>query len=632
MYSKYATAMCCLTSSFFEIGSLPAAKIYTFLCPFVKTFAQVLNMAFTRTLESIASEASKEHLSDSEVEVESIPRPSKRRRLSQDSGHESNNSSDESDESDEPPTPPHPQTNNYNVYTVPSRINKQVDPDNPPLLSAEDLAELPSILHPRNASNKRTTTTSFTTLAISPWLLSTLRTLSITNPTPIQLQTIPPILSGADILASSPTGTGKTLAFALPILHTWARDPFGIYALVLTPTRELALQIYEQFSALGAVQDLKCVLVTGGSEMRPQALALARRPHVVVATPGRLADHIRQSGEDTMLGLRRCRVLVLDEADRLLDKKARMLDDLGTCLAVLPERGVRQTLLYTATMTEEVRALKDIDRERKIKTKTKGGDERDVVMVDLTQESEAVKSTGEPAAQTVQKSLLLPPTLKQTYMLTPSPQKAAYAHVLLTHLLSHTQSSSSASSSSTSGIQPQIIIFTNRTSTAQTLALTLTLLSHSAVSLHSLLPQSQRTANLAAFRAHTAKVLVATDVASRGLDIDAVAVVLNYDVPRDPADYVHRVGRTARAGRTGLAITLVGARDVGLVQAIEERVGTRMAEWVAEGDEVVNVETRVVRDGARVLREVGVARMEALRVLASGRDENGRVRRIRKKR
>ena len=179
-------------------------------------------------------------------------------------------------------------------------------------------------------------------------------------------------------------------------------------------------------------------------------------------------------------------------------------------------------------------------------------------------------------------------------------------------------------------LSTNILLFLH--STAQTLALTLTLLSHHAVSLYSLLPQSQRTANLAAFRAHTAKVLVATDVTSRGLDIDAVAVVLNYDVPRDPAGYVHRVGRMARVGRAGLAITLVGARDVGLVQAIEERVGTRMAEWAAEGDEVVNVETRVVRDGARVLREVGVARIEALRVLASGRDENGRVRRIRKKR
>ena len=230
-------------------------------------------------------------------------------------------------------------------YDGPSRVRKQPEAK----LTAKNAPEL---VHVLGQPAKPTTSTSFTSLPLVPWLQHTLRTLSINNPTPIQLSTIPPTLSGSDVLASSPTGTGKTLAFALPILHTWSLDPLGIYAVVLTPTRELALQIYEQFSALGAPQDLKVVLITGGSEMRPQALALEKRPHVVVATPGRLADHIRHSGEDTVRGLKRVKAVVLDEADRLLSRESHMLDDLATCLSTLPPRTQRQTLCYTATMTE----------------------------------------------------------------------------------------------------------------------------------------------------------------------------------------------------------------------------------------------------------------------------------------
>jgi ATP-dependent RNA helicase DDX49/DBP8 len=204
---------------------------------------------------------------------------------------------------------------------------------------------------------------TFADLNVSPWLVSSLANMAIKNPTRIQSAAIPEILSGRDCIGGSRTGSGKTVAFAVPILQQWSKDPFGIFGLVLTPTRELALQIFEQFKAIGAVQNLKVCLVTGGSDMRAQAIELAKRPHVVIATPGRLADHINSSGEESIAGLRRVKFVVLDEADRLLAAgKGSMLPDLGVCMEVLPESSKRQTCLFTATVTAEVRALQDKPR------------------------------------------------------------------------------------------------------------------------------------------------------------------------------------------------------------------------------------------------------------------------------
>jgi ATP-dependent RNA helicase DDX49/DBP8 len=210
------------------------------------------------------------------------------------------------------------------------------------------------------AAQKGNEKSTFADLNVSPWLVSSLANMAIKNPTRIQSAAIPEILSGRDCIGGSRTGSGKTVAFAVPILQQWSKDPFGIFGLVLTPTRELALQIFEQFKAIGAIQNLKVALVTGGSDMRAQAIELARRPHVVIATPGRLADHINSSGEESIAGLRRVKFVVLDEADRLLAAgKGSMLPDLGVCMEVLPESGKRQTCLFTATVTAEVRALQD---------------------------------------------------------------------------------------------------------------------------------------------------------------------------------------------------------------------------------------------------------------------------------
>lgn len=422
---------------------------------------------------------------------------------------------------------------------------------------------------------------SFASINVDNWLVISLSNMAIKHPTGIQAACIPEILKGRDCIGGSRTGSGKTVAFAVPILQKWAKDPSGIFAVVLTPTRELALQIFEQFKAISAPVGLKPILVTGGADMREQALALARRPHVVIATPGRLADHIHNSGEDTIKGLRRVRYVVLDEADRLLEPgSGSMLPDIETCLDVLPPSSQRQTLLFTATVTPEVRAL----RSRPLPP-----GKSPVFITEIDTET-----------------LAIPTTLTQTYQLVNVVHKEKYLHILL---------------STPSNQSKTAIVFTNRTRTATLLEYILRLLGHRVTALHSGLQHRDRTDNLARFRAGAARILVATDVAARGLDIPSVGLVINYDIPRDADDYIHRVGRTARAGRRGVSISLVGQRDVELIHGIETRVGELMTEYVEDG---VSVETRVVRDAMGVVSE---KKREAVLAIEEGRDVKGKRRR-----
>lgn len=423
---------------------------------------------------------------------------------------------------------------------------------------------------------------TFADLGVHPWLVSSLSALAITRPTGIQKACIPEILKGRDCIGGSRTGSGKTVAFTVPMFQAWAEDPMGIFGVILTPTRELALQIFEQVKAISAPMSLKAILVTGGADMREQAIALGQRPHVAIATPGRLADHIASSGEDTICGLRRVRFVVLDEADRLLATgPGSQLPDVETCLSVLPPPQERQTLLFTATVTPEVRALKAMPRSL-------GKQELFISEVDT-------------------QTLAIPTTLDQRYITVPVTQREAFLHVLL-----QTEGNKEKS----------VIIFVNRTATATYLEHVLRLLLHRVTALHSGLKQSERTSNLARFRARAARILIATDVASRGLDIPVVDVVMNYDLPRDPDDYIHRLGRTARAGKEGQGISFVGQRDVELVRAMERRVGREMQEWSEEG---VSLEGRVVR--GTTLKDVGQAKREALLRIEEGRDVKGRRKR-----
>ena len=501
------------------------------------------------------------------------------------------------------------------VSMAPSRVHASKSVQSEPTVS--EVQPISEMIVP-------TTSTDFGAINVAPWLVHSLRTMQITNPTEIQRSCIPEILKGRDCIGGSRTGTGKTVAFAVPILQKWSEDPYGIYAVIMTPTRELALQIYEQFTVLGAPQALKVVLVTGGIDMRKQAQELARRPHVVIATPGRLADHIETSGEETVRGLRRVKVVVFDEADRLLSASAGMLPDISACLAMFPPSSERLTCLFTATVTPEVRALKDQPR-----SKTKPP----LFIAEISDQIDPENANGKA---------MVPKKLHQTYLQVPVTHKDAFLYVLLLHLLTTDGQKSTTSDN-------QIIIFANRTQTADILHRTLHKLleityqsedpSHSSIkhlkpttvtSLSSVLPQNQRTSNLASFRSSTSRVLISTDLSSRGLDIPSCTHVINYDLPRDPVDYVHRVGRTARAGRKGTSVTFVSPRDVELVLTIEEYIGTKMEAWKSEREEEVNVETRVVR--GRTLKDVGECRMESLRETEGGKDVKGYRQKIRKQR
>ncbi|KAF2663520.1 ATP-dependent RNA helicase DBP8 [Microthyrium microscopicum] len=457
--------------------------------------------------------------------------------------------------------------------TAPSRIKKKAARvENSTTLKSKD-----------QESNK-----TFEALGVKPWLVNALASMQIKTPTPIQAESIPPIIAGSDCIGGSKTGSGKTVAFSVPILQKWAEDQFGIFALILTPTRELALQIYEQVKALSARSGLKVLLVTGGADMRAQAISLETRPHIVVATPGRLADHIKYSGDDTTCGFRKVKFLVLDEADRLLAPGyGSQVPDIETCLDVLPPPEERQTLFFTATVTSQVRALQE-------KPRAPGRPPVYVAEIDPNE------------------TIAIPTTLRQTYILTPVTQREAYLHIILSTELNEDRST---------------IIFCNRTATATYLEYLIRLLRHRVTSLHSGLQQRDRTNNLARFRARAARILVATDLAARGLDIPSVDLVINYDLPRDPDDYIHRVGRTARAGREGTSITLVGQRDVNLVLAIEERVGDKMIKYEEEG---VNVDSRVAKEVT--LKEVGDAKIEAVMRIEEGKDVKGNRKRLALKR
>ncbi|KAJ3018648.1 hypothetical protein HKX48_002754 [Thoreauomyces humboldtii] len=379
---------------------------------------------------------------------------------------------------------------------------------------------------------------TFRDLGLDSWLEDALRSLSIKEPSEIQQACIPEVLAGKDVIGSANTGSGKTAAFALPILQKLAEDPFGVFALVITPTRELAFQIAEQFRVLGAGVNLKQTVVVGGLDMMTQALELSRRPHVIVATPGRLVDHINSSTD--AVNLKRLKFLVLDEADRLLDDT--FADDLAVILDRLPKK--RQTLLFSATLTEEIKSLN-------------------------------FSSTSKPFTYQCNARFDTVEKLEQSYVFISSTVRDAY----LTQLIQSNFEDKT------------IIIFTQTCRTAERLRIMLRELNLRSTALHAQMSQADRLGSLAKFKGGIVPILIATDVGSRGLDIPAVQVVINYELPADATDYIHRVGRTARAGRGGLSLSLVTQHDINVLLNIENKMGKKMTELpVAENDvlEILN--------------------------------------------
>lgn len=405
------------------------------------------------------------------------------------------------------------------------------------------------------------TSLNFEQIGLKDWLVRQCRGMGVKEPTLVQQKCIPAALKGKDVIGCSKTGSGKTLAFALPILQSLSEDPYGIFALVLTPTRELAFQIADQFRAVGKPLNLRDCVVIGGRDMVMQGKDLANKPHIVIATPGRLADHLESCNT---FSLKKIKYLVLDEADRLVD--GSFDGQLKTIFESLPASSERQTLYFSATLSDSLQQLRDLASSK--------GREPFVWQSHENDKSDIATVQG----------------LDQRYVLTPSDAKDAYlAQVIRQHYEQKERE------------KDLTIIFTRTCRMCQLIAMTLTTLGFASSSLHSMMAQKERSLSLAKFRSSQVRILVATDVASRGLDIPDVQMVLNHNVPHVTKDYIHRVGRTARAGRRGMAITFVTPNDVVLIKAVEESIGIKLKEYEnLDDEEVVKIHT-----------QVGVTRREA---------------------
>ncbi|XDG10242.1 hypothetical protein ABKA04_009857 [Annulohypoxylon sp. FPYF3050] len=334
-------------------------------------------------------------------------------------------------------------------------------------------------------STVESTPKTFKDLGIVDPLVEACHSLGYKHPTPIQAQSIPLALQNRDLIGLAETGSGKTAAFTLPILQALLEKPSAFFGLILAPTRELATQIGQAVDALGASISVRCAVIVGGLDMVPQAIALSKKPHIVVATPGRLLDHLEKTKG---FKLSNTKYLVIDEADRLLDMDfGPILDKL---LKFLPRE--RRTFLFSATMSSKVESLQRASL-------------RDPLRVSITTNK----------YQTVS-------TLKQYYVFIPHMHKDSYLIFLV-----------------------------------------------------------------------ASEFTVATDVAARGLDIPKVDVVLNYDLPQDSKTYVHRVGRTARAGNAGQAISLVTQYDIEIYQRIEAALGKKLDEYETDKEEVMVFKSRV---------------------------------------
>ncbi|KAL7741016.1 hypothetical protein ACLKA6_013454 [Drosophila palustris] len=375
-------------------------------------------------------------------------------------------------------------------------------------------------------------------LGLSDTLCKACEELKWKAPSKIQKEAIPVALQGKDVIGLAETGSGKTGAFALPILHSLLENPQRYFALVLTPTRELAFQIGEQFEALGSGIGIKCCVVVGGMDMVAQGLQLAKKPHIIIATPGRLVDHLENLKG---FNLKAIKYLVMDEADRILNMDFEV--ELDKILKVLPRE--RRTFLFSATMTKKVKKLQRASL-------------KDPVKVEVSNKYQTVDQ------------------LQQYYLFVP----VKYKDVYLVHILNELAGNS-------------FMVFCSTCNNTVKTALMLRALGLAAIPLHGQMSQNKRLAALNKFKAKNRSILISTDVASRGLDIPHVDVVVNYDIPTHSKDYIHRVGRTARAGRSGQAITIVSQYDIELYQRIEHLLGKQLPLYKCEEDEVMALQERV---------------------------------------
>ena len=355
-------------------------------------------------------------------------------------------------------------------------------------------------------------------LGIAPGLLAAIKRLKFTEPTPIQRRSIPVGLEAKDLIAVAQTGTGKTLAFAIPMIQRLAQIKGR--GLVLLPTRELALQVSEALQAVGGPLGLRTAVMIGGAPEGPQKRSLEKNPRVIIATPGRLVDFLDQK----ILNLSTVRILVLDEADRMLDMG--FAPQLNKILRVVPKD--RQTMLFSATMPPEILGL--AHRHMKLPINIE------------------IAPSGTAADNVVQEVFFI--------------EREAKSQLLEVVLAEH---------------HGPVLVFTRTKHGARKLARHLRNMGHPAVEIHSDRTQGQRTNALAGFKSGKYRVMVATDIAARGIDVVGIELVVNYDLPTNTQDYVHRIGRTARAGMAGRAISFATFDQRNDIRDIERLIRTGLA-------------------------------------------------------
>jgi ATP-dependent RNA helicase RhlE len=378
---------------------------------------------------------------------------------------------------------------------------------------------------------------SFESLGLSAELLRAVSEQGYTEPTAIQMQAIPMILEGQDLMAGAQTGTGKTAGFTLPLLQRMSeaavdRKPRSVRALVLTPTRELAMQVAASIETYGRHLPHRSAVIFGGVKINPQISKLRQGVEVLVATPGRLLDHVQRGTID----LSQVEFLVLDEADRMLDMG--FIHDIRRILKCMPARENRQNLLFSATFPKEIKQLAS-------------------QYLNSPQLVEAARnnSTVELIEQRVH------------------PVDKSRKREMLSHLIG-------------AGYWKQVLVFTRTKHGANRLARQLEADGLSTTAIHGNKSQAARTRALSEFKRGSVRVLVATDIAARGLDIDQLPHVVNFDLPNVPEDYVHRIGRTGRAGNEGMAVSLVSPDESKLLRSIESLTGQEIPQQVLDGYEV----------------------------------------------
>ncbi|HEV7738593.1 MAG TPA: DEAD/DEAH box helicase [Chlamydiales bacterium] len=376
---------------------------------------------------------------------------------------------------------------------------------------------------------------SFNTLGLLPELVRAVTEQGYTTPTPIQLQAIPTILKGSDLLGGAQTGTGKTAGFTLPLLQLLHRKTPGkglrpVRALILVPTRELAAQVRESIEQYGKYLDFTSTVIFGGVSINPQIAILRQGVDIIVATPGRLLDHVNQK----TVNLSQVEILVLDEADRMLDMG--FIHDVRKIITLLPKK--RQSLLFSATFSNEIKKLADSWLNAPI-------------MIEVARRN----ASSEQVDQFVY------------------PVDRERKSVLLSHLIS-------------SQNWKQVLVFTRTKHGANRLAEKLEKDGITSAAIHGNKSQTARTRALADFKEGKVRVLVATDIAARGLDIDQLPHVVNFELPNVPEDYVHRIGRTGRAGREGSAISLVCVDELEFLRDIEKLIQRAIPRQVTPGFEV----------------------------------------------